>query len=98
MVPEPRTPSALSTLSAQTKDSERIAFRKDALRIYQSEELPSVYQTYSDFDVPLGSIRGGAGGNVVDWDGDNDKARPINWPKWKKALNITCLFLMCVVS
>ena len=49
-------------------------------------------------DVPLGQ-RGGAGDDaVVDWESGNDRAKPTNWPAWKKALNVGCLFLMSTVS
>jgi hypothetical protein len=99
-----RSRSGLSTLSTKSGDSESTANRKEALRIFRKEELPSVYSN-TEFDllglmeVPI-EPRGGASrsNDAVDWDGEEDKAHPINWPTWKKAINIVCLFLMSVVS
>ncbi|KAF2006857.1 MFS general substrate transporter [Amniculicola lignicola CBS 123094] len=36
--------------------------------------------------------------NIVDWDGESDPQKPLNWPKWKKALNLTIIFLICLVT
>ncbi|KAH7077663.1 major facilitator superfamily domain-containing protein [Paraphoma chrysanthemicola] len=100
--PGPRPRPALSTLSATSADSERTAARKIALRLYQAEELPSLYSPpdleqpgYNNVPVQHSS---NADTKDIDWDGEDDRARPTNWPAWKKALNIGCLSLMCIVS
>ncbi|KAH7088208.1 major facilitator superfamily domain-containing protein [Paraphoma chrysanthemicola] len=100
--PGPRPLSVLSTLSATSADSEGTASRKIALRLYRAEELPSLYsppepdqQGHSIVPVQNSS---NADTKKNDWDGEDDRARPTNWPAWKKALNIGCLFLMCIVS
>jgi hypothetical protein len=36
--------------------------------------------------------------NIVDWDSEYDPQKPLNWPKWKKALNLTIIFLICLVT
>jgi len=102
--PAPRSSSGLSTVSAKTADTEGTAARKEAHRIFERETLPSVYQN-RDFslprfvDVPV-EVRGGEdNSNIVDyWDGERDRTKPVDWPTWKKVLNISCLFLMSLVS
>lgn len=99
----PRSSSVLSTLSAKTADTETTAARKEAHRIFERESLPSVYRkvdfSLPDFvNVPVDVRAGDSNGNVVAWDGEGDKTKPVNWPAWKKGLNILCLFLMSLIS
>lgn len=35
---------------------------------------------------------------IVAWDGDDGPFNPLNWPTWKKSLNILSIFMMCAVS
>jgi hypothetical protein len=94
--------SALSTLSNRTADSEDTAVRKDIYRLYKSWELPSIYHNveleFSSFETAPSERSTTNDTHVVDWDGKNDPRNPINWPRWKKALNIGCIFFMCIIS
>jgi len=98
-----RAPSTLSTQSKKSTVSDGSTIRKDALRLYVSEELPSLY-AHPGFDlsdtggIPLQSAPSIEDSNTVDWDGADDSTRPINWPVWKKSVNFGCLFLMCFLS
>jgi hypothetical protein len=90
-------------LSAKTADAEATAVRKEAHRIFERESLPSVYRVV-DFSLPglvnvPVDVRGSdSDGNVVAGDGSGDKTKPVNWPAWRKGLNIMCLFLMSLFS
>jgi hypothetical protein len=93
--------SALSSLSDRTSDSENTAVRKDIYRLYSSWELPSIYHN-GEFKFP-GSEKAPSehttkNAYLVDWDGKYDPQNPINWPRWKKALNIGCIVLICIIS
>ncbi|KAK5248957.1 hypothetical protein LTR40_011684, partial [Exophiala xenobiotica] len=35
---------------------------------------------------------------VVDWDGDDDPANPLNWPSKLKGINIACLSCLTFVT
>lgn len=99
----PRPPSTLSTQSQRSTGSEGSTIRKDALRLYVSEELPSLY-AHPGFDlsdtggIPLQSTPSVEASNTVDWDGADDTARPLKWPTWNKSLNLGCFLLMCFLS
>lgn len=36
--------------------------------------------------------------NIADWNHDLGDDDPLNWSSKKKLRNITCIFLMCIVS
>ena len=78
---------------------------RDIERLYHGEELPSIYRP-TGFDLPIDSADFDAISLVkdlrkelfVEWDHDPDPHNPINWPTWKKVLNVICIFLMCIIS
>ena len=81
------------------------AIRQDALYLYRREELPSIYHnTYfenTDAGISNASFDKGRpkkAPHIVDWDHHLDPDKPLNWPAWKKGLNIGCIFLMCIIS
>jgi len=94
--------SALSSLSVRTSDSENTAVRKDVYRLYRSWELPSIYHNgelaFTGFEKAPSERSTTKDAHLVDWDGKYDPQNPINWPSWKKALNIGCILLMCIIS
>ncbi|KAJ4305185.1 hypothetical protein N0V90_000716 [Kalmusia sp. IMI 367209] len=42
------------------------------------------------FDIPISQIEE-SDPHAVDWDGESDCANPLNWPGWKKALNVVII-------
>lgn len=79
---------------------------RDVERLYHGEELPSICQPTA-FDLPIDHTdfddMSLDSDNIekelfVEWDHDLDPHNPLNWPKWKKALNVSCIFLMCIIS
>jgi len=79
--------------------------RKEALELYRSEELPSIYNSYTTspgsnmLDTPSTLRRSKERQlSVVDWHGNDDAANPRNFLSWKKDINVGCIFIMCFVS
>jgi hypothetical protein len=97
-----RRTSSLSSLSVRTSDSENTAVRKDVYRLYRSWQLPSIYHNgeleFTGFEKSPSERSTTIDAHLVDWDGKYDPQNPINWPSWKKALNIGCILLMCIIS
>ncbi|KAF2633748.1 MFS general substrate transporter [Macroventuria anomochaeta] len=87
--------------SSATPDKERSTIRKDIQQLYRNEELPSIYH-HTVFDLPKSFDDDGDRLKkdiyLVDWDHNLDPQNPLNWPAWKKSLNIACIFLMCIIS
>lgn len=36
--------------------------------------------------------------NLVDWESMHDPNNPLNWPTWRKTVNITIILMMCVTQ
>lgn len=98
--------SADSEHTAIRKDVRRLYRSEELPSIYEPGGLGfvstrNVYdpgEEGSEFvDVPLTTAREQKL-NVVDWDGENDRANPRNWPTWRAGLNIGSIFLMCIIS
>jgi hypothetical protein len=80
---------------------------RDVERLYRSEELPSIYCHESldlpidktDFDdIPFDLDEPKKNALFVEWDHDLDPQNPLHWPTWRKSLNVSCIFLMCIIS
>ena len=58
------------------------------------EDVEVSTKTNSDADV---EARAATQENLVDWEGENDPTKPMNWGNWRKARNIVtvcyCTFL-----
>jgi hypothetical protein len=49
-----------------------------------SEMLPD-----KEKDLEMSSERGSGGNDADSWDGPEDPANPMNWPKWKRQGHVT---------
>ncbi|KAF2191159.1 MFS general substrate transporter [Zopfia rhizophila CBS 207.26] len=97
--------------SIKSTDSDNTILHKEILELYEkaaheagerngldSFASSSTKTSSSIVEVPLDDEAAGQDTNLVWWDGDNDPENPMNWPKWKKTLNLSVVFLLCFVS
>jgi hypothetical protein len=99
---------------ALTSNSRRSTIHEQIQQLYRTAELPSIYRSESfgistdksnvddiffrgSDDTSL-EIFNETGLNNRDWNHDLRIDDPLNWSSKKKLLNITCIFLMCIVS
>jgi hypothetical protein len=99
---------------ALTSNSRRFTIHEQIQQLYRTAELPSIYRSESfgistdksnvediffrgSDDTSL-EIFNETGINIADWNHDLGVNNPLNWSSKKKLLNITCIFLMCIVS
>ncbi|KAF3048748.1 hypothetical protein E8E11_004830 [Didymella keratinophila] len=58
-------------------------------------DLPISQTDFDDISVDSDNIKKDL---FVEWDHDLDPHNPLNWPTWKKALNVSCIFLIPFTS
>ena len=99
---------------ALTSNSQHSTIHEQIQRLYKTAELPSIYRpqsfeistdgskaddiSFGNSDVTSLEVSNETGIDVVGWHHDLGVDDPLNWPSKKKLLNITCIFLMCIVS
>ena len=99
---------------ALTSNSPRSTLHEQIQQLYKNAELPSIYRPWSfiisadgsnvddisfqDSDGTSLVVFNRASVNIADWNHDLGDDDPLNWSSKKKLLNITCIFLMCIVS
>ena len=106
-------PPIISPQTALTSHTPRSTLHEQIQQLYRTAELPSIYRSrpfgvsaegsnvdkisFGDSDDTSLEVFN-TGINIADWSPDLDIDNPLYWPLKKKLLNMTCIFLMCIVS
>jgi hypothetical protein len=97
---KPRTETSIEELNVEEWQVEQRHLRERRVEEIRGEKLAVAGARVEETNVKevIFDHNEGTDPNIVYWDNENDRANPLNWPVWKKTLNVLIIFLLLLAT